>query len=96
MKLLDGGAARDRDEVAFLKHELLVGKGLNHPQIIKIYDYGADHDCAYLAMELFAAPNMKQWVQQGVEARRRSSARPFKEPARGCRTCTSKAGFIAT
>ncbi len=68
IKLLAGDAARDRDEVAFLKHECEVGKALDHPQVIKIYDFGRDRDNVYLAMELFAALNLKQLINQGVEA----------------------------
>ncbi len=68
IKLLSGEAARNRDEVAFLKHECEVGKGLDHPQVIKIYDFGRDHENVYLSMELFAAPNLKQLINQGLEA----------------------------
>ena len=68
IKLLAGEAAKNRDEVAFLKHEHQVGLKLDHPQVIKIYEYGTDHDNVYLAMEMFAAPNLKQWINQGVEA----------------------------
>ena len=67
IKLLAGEAAKDREEVAFLKHESQVGRGLNHPYVIKIYDFGSERDCVYLSMEMFAAPNLKQWILQGVE-----------------------------
>ncbi len=67
IKLLAGDAARDRDEIAFMKHELQVGRALDHPQVIKIYELGTDHGCVYLAMELFQAPNLKQWIHGGVE-----------------------------
>jgi eukaryotic-like serine/threonine-protein kinase len=68
IKLLSGDAAKNRDEVAFLKHESQVGKGLIHPHVIKIYEFNSDRDAYYLAMELFAAPNVKQLINQGVEA----------------------------
>jgi eukaryotic-like serine/threonine-protein kinase len=68
IKLLSGDAAKNREEVAFLKHEGQVGRGLDHPQVIKIYDFGTDHANVYLAMELFAAPNLKQLIHQGVES----------------------------
>src|SRR5262249_24511766 len=53
IKLLSGEAARNREEVAFLKHEQQVGSGLDHPQVIKIYGFGSDHGNVYLSMELF-------------------------------------------
>jgi len=68
IKLLSGDAAKNRDEVAFLKHESQVGKGLAHPHVIKIHEFASDRDAYYLAMELFAAPNVKQLINQGVEA----------------------------
>ena len=68
IKLLSGEAAKNREEVAFLKHESQVGKGLDHPSVIKVYEYGTDHESVYLAMELFATPNVKQLLHQaGVE-----------------------------
>jgi eukaryotic-like serine/threonine-protein kinase len=68
IKLLSGEAAKDRDEVAFLKHEHQVGQKLDHPRVIKLHEFGTDQDSVYLAMELFPAPNLKQWINQGVEA----------------------------
>lgn len=67
IKLLTGNAARIREEVAFLKHEFQVAHGLEHPHVIKIYEFGRDRDSYYLAMELFGALNLKQWIHQGVE-----------------------------
>jgi serine/threonine protein kinase len=68
IKLLSGDAAKNREEVAFLKHESQVGRGLNHPAVIQVYDFGTDHQHVYLSMELFAAPNVKQWIHQNFEA----------------------------
>jgi serine/threonine protein kinase len=68
IKLLAGEHARNREEVAFLKHEYQVGRGLDHPNTIKIYQFGTDEDAVYLAMELFAAPNVKQLLLQGLDA----------------------------
>jgi len=67
LKLLSGDNAKNKEEVAFLKHEFQVGKPLEHPDVIRIYDYGRDHDNVYLVMELFNAPNLKQHIVQGIE-----------------------------
>jgi eukaryotic-like serine/threonine-protein kinase len=80
IKLLSGDATRDKQEVAFVKHESEVGKGLSHPNLIKIYDFGRDHDNVYLSMELFAAPNLKQRINQGIEL----LAPQVQECIRGC------------
>jgi eukaryotic-like serine/threonine-protein kinase len=68
IKLLAGEFAKNKEEVAWLKHESEVGRGLDHPQVIKIYSFGADHGRYYLAMELFPAPNLKQVINQGLES----------------------------
>jgi serine/threonine protein kinase len=83
IKLLSGDAAKNREEVAFLKHEQQVGKGLDHPQVIKIYDFGSDHGNIYLAMELFGAPNLKQWINQGVEAMAPLATGAIRQAAQG-------------
>lgn len=68
VKLLAGEAVADRQEIAFLKHEYEVGRGLDHPHVIRIYDFAATREFVYLSMDVFAVPNLKQWIQQGVEA----------------------------
>ena len=68
IKLLATEEARNREEVAYLKHEYQVAHGLDHPNVIKIYGFGRDHGNYYLAMELFQTPNLKQLIHQGVDA----------------------------
>lgn len=67
LKLLSGEAARNREEVAYLKHEYQVAHAFDHPNVIKVYSFGRDRDRYYLLMELFNAPNLKQLIVQGVE-----------------------------
>src|SRR5262245_19356216 len=63
MKWLPPGRKFDRANIANLKHEFEVGKTLDHPSIIKTYDFGTGKDGAYLIMELFKTPNLKQQIQ---------------------------------
>jgi serine/threonine protein kinase len=67
LKVLAGDFASNKDEVNFLKHEIKVGQPLNHPRVIRLYEFGADRGTYYLAMELFPAPNIKQHIQQNYE-----------------------------
>ena len=60
MKLLMKGQKYTRQAVAELKHEFSVGKSLDHPAVIKTYDYGVAKQGAWLRMELFKKPNIKQ------------------------------------
>ena len=55
----------DREQLQFLRQEYLVGRNLKHPRIIEMYAFDWYHGQPYLAMEWFAAPNMKQRLQQG-------------------------------
>jgi len=67
MKWLPPGERYDRRGAAELKHEYEVGKTLHHPSIIKTIDFGASSkDGAYIVMELFKTPNLKQQIHEGV------------------------------
>jgi serine/threonine protein kinase len=83
IKLLTGDAAKNREEVAFLKHEYEVGRALEHPQVIRIYNFGRDRDAVYLAMELFPVPNLKQRILQGVDAFAPLAAKCIRQAGEG-------------
>jgi eukaryotic-like serine/threonine-protein kinase len=67
LKVLAGEFAENKDEVAFLKHEIKVGQGLDHPRVIRVHDFGMERGHAYLVMELFPFPNLKQHIQQNYD-----------------------------
>jgi len=83
IKLLTGDAARNKEEVGFIKHEFEVGRALEHPQVIRIYNFDRDRDSAYLVMELFQAPNLKQRIVQGVEPLAPLAAKCVRQAAEG-------------
>jgi eukaryotic-like serine/threonine-protein kinase len=66
MKWLPPGSRYDKANVANLKHEFEVGKTLDHPSIIKTLDFGSGKDGAYLVMELFKTPNVKQQLIENI------------------------------
>ncbi len=66
MKWLPPGRKYDRANIANLKHEYEVGKSLDHPSVIKTYDFGTGKDGAYLVMELFKTPNVKQQLVENI------------------------------
>jgi len=51
-----------------LKHEYTVGKALDHKSCIATYDYGSGRDGAWLLMEYFKTPNLKQQITANVQA----------------------------
>jgi serine/threonine protein kinase len=67
VKALQDNACKDREEIGYLKREYEVGAKLDHPRVIRIQEFGTDQGIPYLAMEWFAAPNMKQRIHQGVD-----------------------------
>lgn len=67
LKVLLEQYRKNREQISLLKWEYKVGRGLDHPQLIQIFEYGVHRGVPYLAMEWFSAPNMKTRIRQGVE-----------------------------
>ncbi len=67
MKWLPPGVHHSRTAAAELKHEYSVGKTLDHPSVIKTFDYGTGKDGTYMVMEFFKTPNLKQQINEGAD-----------------------------
>jgi serine/threonine protein kinase len=67
MKWLPPGEKHTRTNAGILKHEFEVGKTLDHPSIIKTYDYGTGKDGTYVILELFKTPNLKQQIHEQLD-----------------------------
>ncbi len=68
LKILTDAYAAEREQVGLLKREFAVCRGLDHPQVIRIYDYQNHRGTIYIVMELFPAHNIKQFfLQVGAE-----------------------------
>jgi serine/threonine protein kinase len=67
MKWLPLGPHYTRATVAGLRHEHLVGQSLDHPNVIRTFEFGTAREGAYLIMDLFRVPNLKQRIHMGVE-----------------------------
>lgn len=69
IKVLKDEYAGSREHLALLKREFAVGKTLEHPQVIRIYEYHKRRGVVYVVMELFPARNVKEsFLEMGVEA----------------------------
>lgn len=69
LKILKGSMAKNKAEVALLKHEFNVGQDLqNSPRIIKILDYKIANERPFLVLELFSELNVKQALRRGPES----------------------------
>ncbi|HBO45497.1 MAG TPA: serine/threonine protein kinase, partial [Planctomycetaceae bacterium] len=60
VKVLLDDFRRNREHLAYLKQEWIVGGKLEHPRIIRMLDFATQKGEPYLAMEWFSAPNLKQ------------------------------------
>ena len=64
IKTLFQSSSRDSKQVQMLKWEYQVGSKLHHERIVNIFDFGWHNKSPYIAMDWFAAPNIKQVIHQ--------------------------------
>jgi serine/threonine-protein kinase len=67
LKLLTSAHRHDKGEVELLRREYEAAGKMSHPHVIRIFELKVERDIAYLVMEYFPAPNVKQLIQQGVD-----------------------------
>ncbi len=70
VKVLLPQHARDRDFVRMLEHEATLQSGLDHPNLVRVIDFGVADGQAYLAMELVDGASLGE-----VEAMLRATGR---------------------
>lgn len=57
-------AAAERSAVlARFEREARIGMRLNHPNIVRVFDYGQDYGCPWLAMELVKGRELKDFME---------------------------------
>ncbi len=66
MKLLNTKHPDYKDNVKTLKHEAMVLKTLDHPNIVKYEGFTAGRDNTYMLMEYFRAPNVKLQIKSDI------------------------------
>ncbi|MGI9455507.1 MAG: serine/threonine protein kinase [Aeoliella sp.] len=62
MKWLPPGEKHTRQALSELRYEYTVGKTLEHPAIIKSYEFNTTKNGAYMLLEYFKTPNLKQQI----------------------------------
>jgi eukaryotic-like serine/threonine-protein kinase len=68
LKTLKPKYAENKEEIAFLKNEAEVGKAIQHPNVIKVFEFGIDKNTPYIAMELFSDISIKKAVRKGTDS----------------------------
>ncbi|MDX1963834.1 MAG: serine/threonine-protein kinase [Pirellulales bacterium] len=54
----------EREQIQLMRHEFAVAQGLDHPNVIHIYEFNIHQETPYLAMEYFPSINLKQYLLQ--------------------------------
>jgi eukaryotic-like serine/threonine-protein kinase len=65
MKWLPKGAHYVREHISGLRHEYQVGSSLEHPGVIATFEFDNTSNGAYMLLELFKVPNLKQQIILG-------------------------------
>ena len=64
LKILREQYRRDKNELATMKHEYIVGSELDHENCVKVFEYNVAHGVPFIALELFDSLNLKQWIRE--------------------------------
>ena len=65
IKVLPAGVARDPGRIARFEREALTAGGLNHPNIVAVYEFGRDDDTYWIATELVAGESLAKVIERG-------------------------------
>ncbi len=83
LKMLRTEKAQDKDELAFLRHEHEVAKSLNHPNLVRVYEFETRVPTPFLALELCSALNLKQVLREGPEPIAHLASKIIEQAAHG-------------
>ena len=64
IKVLLQRHAKNKSEIEQLRNESRVGVDMDHPNVIKIYEFVDRYDLAFVVMQLFNARNLKQALRE--------------------------------
>lgn len=56
-------AAKNSEQVGYLRHEFKVGQEIKHPRTIEVFNFDIDRGTPFLTMEWFPAPNLKKRIR---------------------------------
>ncbi len=64
LKVLRDEFRKDKNELAMLKHEYVVGSVLDHENCIEVYEYDVARGIPFVAIEYYRSLNLKQWIRE--------------------------------
>ena len=71
IKKIHSAYARSRQFATMFRDEAMIALGLNHPNIIQVFDYGQVGDTFFLAMEYVEGLDLLKLLQEAARARLR-------------------------
>jgi len=83
LKILHKEFARDKEEIEQLRHEVMVAKNLEHPNVIKVFDFYENLGRPLIAMELFNGRNIKLVLRDSPELIEQNVAAVIRGCAKG-------------
>ncbi|MEZ5061086.1 MAG: PASTA domain-containing protein [Solirubrobacterales bacterium] len=67
IKVLHENFARDREFVERFRREASAAAGLQHPNVVSVYDRGSWEDTYYIAMELIEGSSLRDLINKGLD-----------------------------
>src|SRR5271167_4294224 len=66
IKILPAAFSADHERLHRFEREARSASGLNHPNIVTIYELGQDHSCHYIAMELVEGKTLRELLRSSL------------------------------
>src|SRR4051812_49507834 len=66
LKVLHSRYLQDQDFIARFQREAEAAAGLQHPNIVAVFDRGQDDDVNYIAMRYLEGPTLKELIERGL------------------------------
>jgi serine/threonine-protein kinase len=67
-KLILPQYGKDKEQVALLRQEFTAAKEMQHRNVIRVFEFNAEKEMPFVAMEYFPSVNLKQLILQNKEA----------------------------
>jgi serine/threonine protein kinase len=67
-KLILPQYGKDKEQLALMRQEFAAAKEMHHKNVIRVFEFDAEREMPFLAMEYFPSVNLKQLILEGRDA----------------------------